>query len=67
MLNMESYNLEELGQEADAEEDLGWSRHAPVQKINQRHDAVRLKHVISVLTKSTENSNNFNAKLDGLA
>ena len=61
VLDMQSNDLEELRQETDSKEDLSWSAHAPVQKINQRHYPVCLQHVVSVLSKSTEKSNNLNA------
>jgi hypothetical protein len=51
---MQRNDLEELGQETDAEKYLSWSRHAPVQKIYQRHYSICLKHIVSIFSQTAK-------------
>ena len=67
MLDVNRNQLIQLRQEADAEEELRRSIHAPDEQVHQRDDPIRLQHVVSVFSLSAENGDDLDAELDGLA
>lgn len=53
---MHGKDLEQCWEEVDAEEHLCRPVDAPVDKLQQRHQSVRLVHVVSVLPCRAENA-----------
>jgi hypothetical protein len=64
---MDRDQLIQLRQEADAEEELRRSIHAPNEQLHQREDPIGLQHVVSVLSLSAEDGDDLDAELDDLA
>ena len=58
--------LEKAGHELDTKEQFRLAVEAPGEQINQRHQTIRLDHVISVLAQTAKLLKDLDAQIDNL-